>query len=93
MKQSWVNKSSNDFLFIFIHEGRLFVCFVPMVHEAYQSGLLALHYYTSFVTCFGTSIKTDVITNNDDPPLFYASYSHGIKQHINQLWALHYRCK
>ncbi len=70
---------------IYIHEGRLFVCFVPMVHETYYSRLLVVGCCTSFVTCFGTSIKTNVVINNDDPPPFYSSCSHGIKHHINQL--------
>ncbi len=48
MKQSWANKSSNEFLKIYIHEGCLFVCFVPMVHETYQFGLLAVRCCTSF---------------------------------------------
>jgi hypothetical protein len=34
-----------------------------------------------------------IVTDNDDPPSFYPSCSHGIKHHINQLWALHYRCR
>jgi len=74
-----------NFLNIYIHKGRLFVCLVSMVHETYQSGLFAVHYCTSFAPCFGISIKTDVVTNIDDPPLFYPSCSHGIKHHINRL--------
>jgi hypothetical protein len=72
-----------NFKNIYIHEGRLFVCFVPMVHETYQFGLLAMCYYISFATCFGISIKTVVVIDNDDPPPFYPSCSYGIKHHIN----------
>jgi len=82
-----------NFLNVYIHEGRLFVCFVPLVHETYQFGLLAMHCYTFVATCFGTSIKTTTIFDNDDSPLFYPSCSHEIKHHINQLWALHCTCK
>jgi hypothetical protein len=71
----------------------LFVSFVPMVHETYQSGSLAMCCCTSFAVCFGISIGTVAITDNDDPPLFYPSCSHGIKHHINKLWALHCKCK
>jgi hypothetical protein len=72
-----------DFKNIYIHEGRLFVCFVPMVHETYWFGLLAVCCCSSFATYFGTSFKTIVVTDNDDPPPFYPSCSHGIKHHIN----------
>jgi hypothetical protein len=42
-----------------------------------------MHCCTSFVACFGTSIGTTTIINNDDPPLFYPSCNHEIKHHIN----------
>jgi len=57
----------------------LFVCFVPMVRETYQFGLHRVRCYTSLVACFGTLIGTVVVTDNDDPSLFYPSCSHGIK--------------
>jgi len=75
-------KVQMNFLNIYIHEGRLFVYFVPMVHETYQSGFLAMCCCTSIAACFGTSIKNFVVTNNDHPPSFYPSCSHGIKHHI-----------
>jgi len=55
-----------------------------MIHEKYQSRLLAMCCCISFVTCFGTSIKIVVVTNNDDPPPFYPSCGYGINHHINQ---------
>jgi hypothetical protein len=51
----------------------------------YQSGLLIVHCCTSFVACFGILIGTAIVIDNDDPPSFYPSCSHGIKHHINQL--------
>ncbi len=74
-----------NFLNIYIHEGCLFVCFVPMIHETYQFGLLVVRCCTSFATCFGISIETTTVTDNDDPQPFYPLCSHGIKHHINQL--------
>ncbi len=82
-------KVQMNFKNIYIHEGRLFVCFVPMVHETYKYGLLAVHCCTSFAACFGTSIQTANVIDNDDPPMFYPSCNHRIKHHINQLWTLH----
>jgi hypothetical protein len=72
-----------NFLNIYIHEGRLFVCFVPMVHETYQFGLLTMCCCISFAACFGTLIGTAAVIDNDDPPPFYPSCSHGIKHHTN----------
>ncbi len=82
-----------NFKNIYIHERRLFVCFVSMVHETYQFGLLVVRCCTSFVACFGTSIGTITVNNNNDPPPFYPSCSHRIKHQINQLLALHCKCK
>jgi hypothetical protein len=74
-----------NFKNIYIHKRMLFICFILMVDETYQFGLLVVRCCTSFVACFGTSMKTTVVTDNDDPPPFYPSCSHGIKHHINQL--------
>jgi hypothetical protein len=86
-------KVQMNFLNIYIHGGRLFVCFVSMVHKTYQYRLLIVRWCTFFVVSFGTSIKTITIINDDDPPPFYPSCSYGIKHHINKLWALHCRCR
>jgi hypothetical protein len=72
-----------NFKNIYIYEGKLFVCFVSMVHETYQFGLLVVRCCISFVACFDTSIGTATIINNVDPPPFYLSCSHGIKHHTN----------
>jgi len=77
-----------NFLNIYIHEGRLFVCFVPSVHETLPIWATCVLLYF-LAACFGTSIKTNVIIDNDDSPPFYLSCNRGIKHHINQLWALH----
>jgi len=41
----------------------------------------------------GLIIRTVVVTDNDHPLSFYASFNHGIKHHINKLWTLHCKCK
>ncbi len=54
-----------------------------MKHTRY--GLLEVCCCTSFANCFGISIKTTVVIDNDDPLSFYPLCNHGIKHHINKL--------